>query len=171
MKLIKSLRRVVQELNSMFWTAHVKKRAKNVGTGLRVNCRSAVTDKTILGDFVNFNGMVIDGGGNVKIGSYFHSGKGCKMITQNHNYDQGKQIPYDETYVYKDVIIDDFVWLGDDVLVLGGTHIGEGAIIQTGSVVCGDIPPCAIAGGHPAKVFKYRDKDHFYRLKQEGKFN
>lgn len=28
-----------------------------------------------------------------------------------------------------------------------------------------------IAGGHPAKVFSHRDKDHYERLKSEGKFH
>lgn len=36
----------------------------------------------------------------------------------------------------------------------GGVTIGEGAIIQAGSVVVSDIPKYAIAGGSPAKVFK-----------------
>lgn len=52
-----------------------------------------------------------------------------------------------------------------------GVTIGEGAIIQAGAVVVSDIPPCAIAGGAPAKVFKYRNKEHYYKLKQEKKFH
>ena len=56
------------------------------------------------------------------------------------------------------------------VLFWGGVTIGEGAIIQAGSVVVSDIPKYAIAGGHPAKVFKYRDIDHYERLKAEAKF-
>lgn len=54
---------------------------------------------------------------------------------------------------------------------LGGVKIGEGAIIQAGSVVTRNIPSCAVAGGHPAVVFKYRDKEHYYKLKSEGKFH
>ena len=57
------------------------------------------------------------------------------------------------------------------MIVLGGVTIGEGAIIQAGSVVVKDIPPLAIAGGHPAVPFKYRDKEHYYRLKELGQFN
>lgn len=49
--------------------------------------------------------------------------------------------------------------------------IGEGAVIQAGSVVCKDVPALAIAGGHPAIPFKYRDKEHYDRLKAEEKFN
>ena len=49
--------------------------------------------------------------------------------------------------------------------------IGEGAIIQAGSTVVKDIEKYGIAGGHPAKVFKYRDIDHYEKLKKEGKFH
>lgn len=52
----------------------------------------------------------------------------------------------------------------------GEVNIGEGVIIQAGSVVTSDIPACAIAGGHPARVFKNRDEDHYYKLKSEKKF-
>ena len=34
-----------------------------------------------------------------------------------------------------------------------------------------DIEKYGIAGGHPAKVFKYRDIDHYEKLKKEGKFH
>ena len=67
-----------------------------------------------------------------------------------------------------DVVIEDNVWLGNRVIVLPGVTIGEGAIIQAGSVVVKDIPKYAIAGGHPAKVFSSRDKDHYEMLKKEG---
>ncbi|MBR5589795.1 MAG: 2,3,4,5-tetrahydropyridine-2,6-carboxylate N-succinyltransferase, partial [Phascolarctobacterium sp.] len=54
--------------------------------------------------------------------------------------------------------------------ILPGTHIGEGVIVQAGAVVHGEIPPYAIVGGNPAKVFKYRDIEHYNKLKAEGKF-
>lgn len=57
------------------------------------------------------------------------------------------------------------------MIVLGGVRIGEGAIIQAGSVVVKDIPRCAIAGGHPAAVFKYRDIEHYDTLKAAGEFH
>ena len=142
-----------------------------VGSDFKVNAHSTVTRTTYLGHHVYFNGMTITGRGKVTIGNYFHSGVECRMISQNHNYDKGTEIPYDDTYIEKDIVIHDFVWLGDRVIVLGGSEIGEGAIIQAGSVVCGKIPAYAIAGGHPAQVFKYRDIAHFKKLKEEGKFH
>lgn len=45
----------------------------------------------------------------------------------------------------------------------------DGLRFQAGAVVHGEIPLYAIAGGNPAKVFKYRDFEHFQKLKAEGK--
>ena len=149
----------------------VFKNTKNIGKNLFVGGFSRTTKNTFLSNNVSFNGMQIHGGGKVTIGQYFHSGVECLIITQNHNYDTGDAIPYDESYIYKDVEIGDFVWIGSRVMILPGTKIGEGAIIQGGSVVHGEIPPYAIAGGNPAKVFKYRDIEHFKKLKAEGKFH
>ena len=76
-------------------------------------------------------------------------------MTLIHNHDNGTKRPYDETVIHKDVIIEDNVWLGLNVVILPLVTVSEGAIIQAGSVVASNIPSCAIAGGHPAKVFKY----------------
>lgn len=148
----------------------VWRRAKCVGKELHCNGPVRVTRRTELGDHVHFNGAVFYGGGQVKIGNWFHSGEGLKIFTRNHNY-KGEAIPYDDTFVLKPVLIGDCVWIGAYVILLPGTIIGEGAIIQAGSVVHGEIPPMAIAGGNPAKVFAWRDKEHYLRLKEAGRFH
>jgi acetyltransferase-like isoleucine patch superfamily enzyme len=129
-----------------------------------------LTKNTHLGNNANFNGLIINGGGRITIGDNFHSGPGCLFISQNHNFDGGAAIPYDNTYIYKEIVIGDNVWLGSRVIVLGGVTIGEGSIIQAGSCVVSDIPPYAIAGGHPARVFGQRNIQHYERLKSEEKF-
>lgn len=107
-------------LERKYYTWRARRICARVGVGLRVNHRSAFTPKTEIGDYCNFNGMIIGGNGRVVIGSHFHSGTGCQMITSNHNYDHGTQIPYDSTYIDKDIIIGDQVWLGNNVVLLGG---------------------------------------------------
>lgn len=138
---------------------------------LYVGGKTVLSSKTILGKNPSFNGMVINGIGRVTFGDNFHSGTECLIITSNHNYDKGTKIPYDETHVVKDVVIEDNVWFGDRVIILPGVHIGEGAIIQAGAVVVKDVPKYGIVGGNPAKVFKYRDKEHYCKLKEQKKFH
>ena len=165
------LKRAYKTIKQKYYTFFIKRQAKYFGKGLKVNGKSRVNRNTVLGNNVNFNGMTITGIGEVTIGNNFHSGPGCIIMNSYHNYDKGTAIPYDSTYTHKDVVIEDNVWLGSNVTILGGVTIGEGAIIQIGSVVVSSIPSCAIAGGHPAKVYKYRDKEHYYKLKAEGKFH
>lgn len=162
--------KLVKKIMGYLWTWLVKYKAKSYGENLRVNGKSIINRNTFLGENVNFNGMKIKGRGKVVIGDNFHSGQECLMLTDNHNYDGGNAIPYDSTVISKEIIIENNVWLGDRVIVLGGSHISEGAIIQAGSVVSGFVPKCAVAGGHPAKVFKYRDIEHYERLKESKCF-
>lgn len=161
---------LIRKLRNEYYGKNVLKNAMSIGVGFGCNGFSYVNCNTVLGNYVNFNGMNMRENGFCKIGNYFHSGIECLILTENHNYDKGTMIPYDTSYISKDVIIDDFVWLGARVTILPGTHIGEGAIIQAGAVVHGEIPPYAIAGGNPAKVFKYRDVEHFKQLKEKNAF-
>ncbi|MDP6906154.1 MAG: acyltransferase [Candidatus Thalassarchaeaceae archaeon] len=129
-----------------------------------------LTKDTHLGNNVNFNGLEVAGIGEVRIGDNFHSGKGCILLSDVHNY-EGESLPYDSKTKACPITIGDNVWFGRNVMILGGVNIGNGAIIQAGSVVVSDIPDLGIAGGHPAKVFKTRDQSHYERLIEEKKFH
>ena len=130
-----------------------------------------LSKNTYLGKNPNFNGLIINGIGQVIFGDNFHSGTGCLIITSIHNYDKGNKIPYDETHVEKPVTIQDNVWFGDRVIILGKITIGEGAIVQAGAVVIKDVPAGAIVGGNPAQIFKYRNMEHYNNLKIKNMFH
>ena len=57
----------------------------------------------------------------------------------------------------KPVFIGNNVWLGEQVCVLSGVSIGDGAIIGANSVVTHDIPSNTIAAGNPACVIRIFD--------------
>ena len=157
-------------IKTWFYTRIAKCHLKSYEEGLRVNGKCIWGSNVRVGKYCNFNGMMVLGGGEVSFGNYFHSGIECMIITHNHNY-EGKKIPYDNTIINKKVIIGDCVWFGNRVTVTGNITIGEGAIIAAGSVVCKDVPPLAIVGGNPAKVIKYRNKEHYFELKTKEAFN
>lgn len=165
------MKRIIKKIASFFFTKYAKYTLGDYKAKIKSNGYTKLSKNTKVGENVNFNGLVIQGKGQCYFGNNFHSGPKCRIITINHNFDSGKSIPYDSSYIVKDVTIKDNVWLGYNVLILGGVTIGEGAIIQAGSVVVSDIPNYAIAGGHPAKVFSQRDIQHYNKLKLEGKFH
>ena len=93
-----------------YYTQKIRRSCCSYGAELRVNRKSRVSSLTTLVNNVNFNGMLIaGGGGKVTIGDNFHSEIECMMITQFHNY-EGEKIPYDNTYIFKDITIEDNVW-------------------------------------------------------------
>lgn len=48
------------------------------------------------------------------------------------------------------------VWIGDNVVMFSGVHIGDGAVIGGQSVVAKSVPPYAVVAGNPARIIRYR---------------
>lgn len=106
--------------------------------------------------------------GRLHIGKGTIIGPRIKVHTSNHNY-EGDMLPYDELYFAKDVVISENVWIGADVTILPGVHIGEGAVIAACACVTKDVPALSVIGGVPAKVLKMRDSKKYYELKANGR--
>lgn len=58
-----------------------------------------------------------------------------------------------------DTIVGNDVWIGQNVTVMPGVHIGSGSLIAANSVVTKDIPPYCIAGGNPCRMIRRRFED------------
>jgi len=58
--------------------------------------------------------------------------------------------------INKNVNIKNDVWIGTNVIILGGVTIGNGAIIGAGAVVTKDVPDYAVVAGVPARILRYR---------------
>jgi len=51
------------------------------------------------------------------------------------------------------------VWIGQNVTIMPGVKVGDGAIIAANSTVVKNIEPYTIYGGNPAKFIKKRFSD------------
>lgn len=58
-----------------------------------------------------------------------------------------------------DTTVGNDVWIGQNVTVMPGIHIGDGAIISANATVTKDVPPYTIVGGNPAKTIRKRFDD------------
>ena len=92
----------------------------------------------------------------------FVAARGLKIITGGHERRVGRFLfsitekDKDLTKnLDKDVIINEDVWAGIDVLILGGVCIGRGCTLAARSVVTKSTLPYAIYGGVPAKFIKF----------------
>lgn len=62
------------------------------------------------------------------------------------------------------IIIEDDVWIGENVVILSGVTIGKCSIIGANSVVSKSIPPYSIAAGVPAKIIKTMEKESLSKI-------
>lgn len=65
------------------------------------------------------------------------------------------------------VTIGDNVWIGGNVVICPGVHIGSNAVIGAGSVVTRDIPDWVVAAGNPCRVIReITDEDRKYYFRE-----
>lgn len=150
----------------------VTKRLKKYGDVNDLNSKTKILypNKVEIGSYIYIgpNGY-INGLGGVSIKSGTIIGPNLVIHSANHKYKQAKYLPYDESFDFRKVIIKENVWIGGNVIITPGSEIGEGCIIGAGTVVSGKIPDLSIVVGNPCRVIKKRDKDHYFKLKNEGK--
>ena len=75
------------------------------------------------------------------------------------NQDAPGMPPHQRRLVTKPVRIGNDVWIGENVVILAGSEIGDGCIIGANSVVIGKIPSKTIAAGVPAQIIKFFDNE------------
>ena len=168
---LRLLKRYSDRCRRFVWRYRVLATVESAGCKLYVGGPTKVNSKTIFGSYCSTNGLVVKGNGAVVLGDFLHTGTEVTILTSNHDYRNATQLPYCNLHDTRNVHIDRAVWIGDRVIILPGVSVGEGAIIQAGSVVSSDVPALSIVGGNPAKVFRYRDADHYWELANSDAFN
>lgn len=107
----------------------------------------------------------IQGNGCIYIGNYVMIARNVGIISANHDV-------YDHTKHYdKEVRIDNYCWIGMNVVIMPGVHLGPRTVVGAGSVVTKSFPDgyCVI-GGNPAKLIKELDKERFVPTKYEEEY-
>lgn len=86
--------------------------------------------------------------------SFYSNSHGMiNFSNQNNTFDEYSYSDNNKKYYSK---IGNDVWIGENVSILNGVHVGDGSVIATGAVVTKDVPPYSIIGGVPAKIIRYR---------------
>lgn len=111
--------------------------------------------------------MTVRGKGECTIGKYCAIGEGLRIVTSNHETGRANlQVRLQRRLGFSDVSgepravrIGHACWIGDNVLLLPGSGLGDGCIAGAGALVTKRFPPFSIVGGNPARVLKMRFSD------------
>lgn len=167
-KIEKIIRLIIRSIRQKYWKCRLHSCGDNFVCCSGVIIRSA--RKVSIGNNVRIGEKsYLNGRGKLTIGNNVLTGPNIFIWTSNHNYYCPELLPYDTKPDDRAVTIKDNVWIGAQSKIVPGITIGEGAVIAMGAVVTKDVPDCAVVGGNPAKIIKYRDIEQYKKLKQENK--
>lgn len=132
-------------------------RGANIGEGTRFLDTPRVTfgtgqtaaNLTIGSGCVFGLGCTIDLGTTITIGDGVTIGHEVILLTTSHELGSREHRAAD--LIQKPIVIGSGAWIGVRSIVLPGVTIGEGAIVEPGTVVTKDVPPRTRVGGIPAK--------------------
>ncbi len=147
------------------WAHYVHEHIAQIGQvqkGKKVRIHPTVSFRNakniIIGDCSSIErGCCLWAGPNARIiiGRYVLIGPGVKIHATNHGTNPNSLIRF-QPLREEDIVIEDDVWLGANVVVTAGVRIGRGSIVAAGAVVTKDVPPYTIVGGIPARPLKSR---------------
>lgn len=122
-----------------------------------------------IGEGSRINGnFICKGHGKMSIGKHCAFGENISAIVANHNLDTlnlqvhlNNQLGIQaEDKTKKDIHIGNNVWIGDNVILLPGIKVGDGAIIGAGSIVTKDVEAYTINAGNPCRTLRNRFSSH-----------
>ena len=128
-----------------------------IGKNCRFECYSngKRLGKIVVNDGCSFNHYTtILSGGDILIGQNTRFGSFVTILGESHGINPEKGIYHKQPLICKDVIIGEYVWVGEKVIIMPGVKIGDWSIIGAGAIVTKNIPAYSIAVGNPAKVIK-----------------
>lgn len=95
---------------------------------------------------------------NTKIGNDVMMGPNCYMLESLHKYDRTDITMIEQGFGTKrcQVIIENDIWIGRDVLIIGSKEIRTGSIIGARCVLTKSFPEYSVIGGNPSRLLRLR---------------
>jgi len=119
-----------------------------------IQARFKDAQTTICGNVASNNGLLIISAERIEIGNDCLIGKDVQMI----DFDAHGLAPTERRTSIgkaKPIVIGRNVWIGNNVIILKGTEIGDNSVIGAGAVVTGGkFSSNVVIAGNPAKVVK-----------------
>ncbi len=106
----------------------------------------------------------------ITIGSHCQITSGVRLLTHGGGQVLRKDIPDFDTF--GKIKIGDWVYIGNNSLIMPGVTIEDNVLVAAGSVVTKSIPSGMVVGGNPAKIIctieEYKNRNIIYNTKTKG---
>ena len=136
------------------------------GSTVFLHCSFDCTQSFAIGNHSVVNsGCRLDTRGGIRIGDNVGISQQVIILTADHDMSLA-----DFGGRNREVVIEDYAFVGTRAMILPGVTIGKGAIVAAGAIVTKDVPEYAVVAGMPAKVIKERRKDLNYSAEYLRKF-
>lgn len=135
----------------------LKSIAKNIGDN--VSIREGVVllspKLLVLGSNISIHpNCYIDASGGISVGDNVSIATASILISESHTWEnENEPIKYNPMKSTP-ITIDDDVWVGCNVKIIGPCHIKKRTILAAGAVVKGEFDSNSIVGGVPARIIK-----------------
>lgn len=126
-------------------------------TEIRFPFKLTIGKGSIIGD-----NALLDARNSLTIGENVNLSSNVSIYTEQHDH----RDPLFRCFTDRkmSIEIDNRAWIGSNVIILPGVHIGEGAVCCAGCVVTKDVEPFTVVAGIPAKKVGDRPKNIIYNF-------
>lgn len=118
---------------------------QHIGKGI------CIADNTSFG-----NDCFFGAAGGIEIGEDVVAGQYIRFHSENHNYNDLKELIKMQGVTHKGIKIGNNCWIGSGAVFLDGASIGNGCVVAANAVINKKFGDNVIIGGVPAKVIGYR---------------
>ena len=112
-----------------------------------------IGDECFFNNYCSINSLI-----GVKIGNNCIFGENVHIYDHNHIYKDDEKPINEQGFSYGEVTIGDNSWIGSNVVILKGVHIGEHCVIGTGCIIYKDIPKGSVIINKQSLSKSNRDK-------------
>ncbi len=128
---------------------------KNVRIRNNSHIASLCGGKVNIGENTGINrNCVVVAHESIDIGSDVEIGPNVMIYDHDHLFKAGNKTK-EMGFSSKPIVIGDNVWIGANVVVLKGVHIGAGSVVAAGTVVKEDVPDNTVV--YNERIIKYKE--------------
>lgn len=153
---MKLLKKIISAYQTIFWSMEKQARYAGVSMGESnyISSRFWTSSEPFL----------------IKIGSFCAITAGVKLYT--HGGARAARRWYPKFDIFGKVTIGDYVYIGNNSLIMPGVTIGDNVLIAAGSIVTKSIPSNVVVAGNPARyvcsIEEYIERNKQYNTDSKG---